>query len=51
MDAYTCSIDDLAFTHSFTIEVLQTGSLSGFVCHFDVNFSKNLIQKVKLIFK
>jgi hypothetical protein len=31
--------------------VLKTGSLSGFVCHFDVNFAKNLIEKVKNQFK
>jgi len=46
LDIYTCSNDDIAFTHPFTIQALKSGSISGFVCHFDVNFSKNLIQKV-----
>ncbi|CAF3222095.1 unnamed protein product, partial [Rotaria sp. Silwood2] len=44
---YTCSKDDITFTHPFTIQALKSGSISGFVCHFDVNFAKNLIEKVK----
>ncbi|CAF1155315.1 unnamed protein product [Adineta ricciae] len=46
LDVYTCSNDDISFTHPFTLQVLKSGSISGFVCHFDVNFSKNLIEKV-----
>ncbi|UJR23307.1 hypothetical protein I4U23_026322 [Adineta vaga] len=46
LDAYTCSNEDISFTHPFTLQVMKSGSISGFVCHFDVNFSKNLIQKV-----
>ncbi|CAF3012149.1 unnamed protein product [Rotaria sp. Silwood2] len=46
LDIYTCSNDDITFTHPFTVEVLKSGSISGFVCHFDVNFAKNLIEKV-----
>jgi hypothetical protein len=46
LDIYTCSNDDITFTQSFTIQVLRSGSISAFACHFDVNFAKNLIQKV-----
>lgn len=46
LDAYTCSNADIAFSHSFTVQGLKSGSISGFVCHFDVNFAKNLIEKV-----
>ncbi|CAF0898977.1 unnamed protein product [Adineta steineri] len=46
LDVYTCSNEDLSFTYPFTIQVLKSGSISGFICHFDVNFAKNLIQKV-----
>jgi len=50
LNIYTCSKDDITFTHPFTIQVLKSSSISGFVCHFDVNFAKNLIQKVNSIF-
>ncbi|CAF3956697.1 unnamed protein product [Rotaria sp. Silwood2] len=31
LDIYTCSNDDITFTHPFTVEVLKSGSISGFV--------------------
>ncbi|CAF3212258.1 unnamed protein product [Rotaria socialis] len=46
LDIYTCSNDDITFTQPFTLEALKSSTISGFVCHFDVNFAKNLIEKV-----
>jgi len=46
LDMYTATIDDISFTNVFSVEMTKTGQISAFVGYFDVQFDKNLTQKV-----
>lgn len=48
IDVNTCSLDDLQFSASFSLECHREGQMTAVIGYFDIGFESECSQKVKL---